>query len=292
VAAAIGVALLGVITACGASSTPPSSAPVIKASHAKPRFIIPTPADTLDGTYPEPNGSMWVLAGSPASHGIYTVDLSTKKLTGSVSVSNDAKTVAESPTGILALGLATATTGAVEFLNGSTGAPLKTVPVSGPVVSIAAGDDGVTFYVLNGNTQAKTVAILNAQTGKLDGTIAAPADAVGVVPAPNEESVFVLEPNGVVSQIATTGGHILTQFPIGNSGLALALSPNGQTLYALKGQGSVENVAVVNVAKESVTRVLPAPADTEAITLSPDGQILYDIVGAPGLGNIQGFALS
>lgn len=285
------VPLLGLLTACGAKALPPSTAPSVKASHAKPRVIIPTPGGTLDGTDPEPTGSMWVVAGTAKSRGIYTIDLSTRKITGSVSVSNAASSIAESSTGILAVGLATPTTGAVEFLNGSTGAPLQTVPVAGPVVSVAVGSDGVSFYVLNGTTSAKSVTILNAQTDKVEGTLPTPADAVSVVPAPNEQSVYVLEPNGVVSQIATAGGHILTQFPIGNSGTALALNPAGNTLYVLKGQGTIENVAVVNVATESVTAVLPAPANTEALALSPNGQTLYDIVGAPGLGNIQAFSL-
>lgn len=291
--ALVGAATTLAMAGCGANASKTNtSAPSVKASHEKPRVIIPTPANTLDGTNPEPNGSMWVVAGTASSHGIYEIDLSRKKITGSTSVSNDANTIAESSTGILGLGLATATTGAVQFLNGSTGAPLKTVPVSGPVVSLAAGDDGITFYALNGTASAKNVTIINAQTDKVDASVAAPADAVSVVPAPNEQSIYVLEPNGVVSQIATAGGHILTQFPIGNSGIALTISPNGNTLYVLKGQAATENVAVVNLAKESVTEVLPAPADAEALALSPDGQILYDIVGAAGLGNVQEFNLN
>lgn len=280
------------LAGCGSKPAHNATGPRVKASHLKPSVIIPTPANTLDGTYPEPNGSMWIVAGSPSSHGIYQVNLGSKKLGGSVSVSNNANTIAESSTGILALGVSTAASGAVQFLNGSTGAPLKTVAVSGPVASLAAGADGVTFYALNGTPKAKAVTIINAQTGKVDATIPAPSDAVSVVPAPNEQSVYVLEPNGVVSQLTTAGGHITTQFPIGNSGIDLAVSPNGNTLYVLKGQGTLENVAVVNLAKEAVTEVLPAAANTQAIALSPNGQILYDIVGAPGVGNIQEFHLN
>ena len=286
-----GAIALIALAGCGLKSTPVTSSPSQKASRAKPVAIIPTPANTLDASYPEPNGTMWVVAGSAGSHGIYQVNLSHKKLGGSVSVSNNANTIAESSTGILGMGISTAASGAVQFLNGSSGAPLKTVPVDGPVTALATGSDGITFYALNGTAKAKNVAIINAQTDKVDATIAAPSDAVSVVPAPNQQSVYVLEPNGVVSQITTAGGHISTQFPIGNSGIDLAIDPNGNTLYVLKGQGITRNVAVVNLAKEAVTEVLPAPANTQAIALSPNGQVLYDIVGTTGVGNIQEYSL-
>ncbi|MCY0878155.1 MAG: hypothetical protein OWU84_04355 [Firmicutes bacterium] len=286
------VAVAGLAVGCGTSASHPTTAAGTNPSRAKPSMIIPTPAATLDASAPEPNGTFWVLAGPPTTRGIYEIDVARRKVLGSVSVSNSAVAIAESSTGVVAVGLATPTTGAVEFCNGSTGALLNTVPVGGPVVSIAAGDDGTSFYVLNGTTTAKTVTIVDSQTDKIVGNIPAPADAVSVVPAPNETSVYVLEPNGVVSQIATTGGHILAQFPIGHSGRSLAIGPDGHTLYVLKGQGATRNVAVVNLATESVHTVLPAPANAEAIVLSPDGQILYDVVGTPTVGNVQAYTLS
>ncbi|OLZ10230.1 YncE family protein [Sulfobacillus thermosulfidooxidans] len=282
-----GVTLAG----CGQNANSQMDSPTIRAAQAKPTQIIPTPANTLFGAAPEPNGTMWIVAGPPASHGIFQLDLSQKKVVGSVSVSNHANTIAESSTGIVALGLSTSHTGAIEFLNGSSGALLNTVPVSGPVVSLAAGDDGITFYALNGNSTAKSIAIINAQTDKVETSVPAPNDAVSAVPTPNEDSLYVLEPNGIVSQIQTAGGHISTQFPVGHSGRALTIGPNGHTLYVLKGQGSVRNVAVVNLATESVTKVLPAPANTQNIVLSPNGQILYDVVGAPSIGNVQSFSV-
>lgn len=289
-AAMLGVALTAALAGCGHKAVTKSSSPAMKASHAKPTEIIPTPSNTLDGTAPEPNGTMWVVAGSPSSHGIYQLDLSRKKSTGSVSVSNHADAIAESSTGLLALGISTASTGAIQFLNGSSGASLGTVPLSGPVVALAAGDDGVTFYALNGTSHAKSIAVINGQHHKVQSTIPAPSDAVSIIPAPNENSVYVLEPNGVVSQLTAAGGHISTQFPIGHSGRALAIGPNGNTLYVLKGQGTARNVAVVNLATESVKEVLPAPANTQNIVLSPNGQVIYDVVGAPGVGNVQAFA--
>ncbi len=283
---------VGVVAAgCGSNPAPQGGLPKVTSSRAKPIHIIPTPSNTLAGTAPETNGTMWVVAGSPTSHGIYQIDLAQKKVVGSLSVSNHATTIAESSTGLLAVGMATTRSGAVQFRNGSSGALLATVPLSGPVVALAPGADGTTFYALNGTSGNMAVAIINGQKDHVESSIPAPGDSVSIVPAPNEQSVYVLQPNGVVSQIATAGGHLSTQFSVGHSGRALAIGPNGNTLYVLKGQGSVRNVAIINLATESVKKVLPAPANSQNLVLSPNGRILYDVVGAIGLGNVQAFAV-
>lgn len=283
---AIGLSTVG----CGHTAAPPSNGPSVF-SHLRPSRIVPTPQGTLAASDPEPNGTLWVLAGNSASKGIYQYDLAQHKQMGSVSVSNATSAVAESSTGMLALGMDTATTGAVSLANGSTGTVLTTIPMSGPVYAIAAGNDGISFYVLNGTSQARTVTVINGQTDKIVGNVPVPKDTVGVVPSPGQHNLYVIEPNGVVSEIAVAGGQVTTQFPIGQSGRSLALGPNGNTLYVLKGQGTVRNVAVVNIATESVKEVLPAPTNTQGIVLSPDGRTLYDVVGTPTYGNLQAFSL-
>lgn len=283
---AIGLGTVG----CGHTASPSSNGPSVF-SHLRPSRIVPTPQGTLAASDPEPNGSLWVLAGNSASKGIYQYDLAQHKQMGSVSVSNATSAVAESSTGMLALGMDTATTGAVSLANGSTGTVLTTIPMSGPVYAIAAGNDGISFYVLNGTSQARTVTVINGQTDKIVGNVPVPKDTVGVVPSPGQHNLYVIEPNGVVSEIAVAGGQVTTQFPIGHSGRSLALGPNGNTLYVLKGQGTVRNVAVVNIATESVKEVLPAPTNTQGIVLSPDGRTLYDVVGTPTYGNLQAFSL-
>ncbi len=283
--------LLPLVTACGVSPTATRSSPSAAVVHLVPKAIVPAPAGTQSASAPEPNGSLWVLAGNAHSKGIFDVDISQKKIIGSVSVSNHIVCLAESSTGILGLGYGTRTTGAIEFANGSTGQVTSTVPLSGPVENLAAGDDGTTFYALNGTKRAKTVTIVDAATGKIVGNVPVPSDAISIVPTPAEHNLFALQPNGVVSEFSVAGGHIETQFPVGHSGRALALSPNGTTLYVLKGQGTLRNVAVVKLSTETVTKTLPAAANTIGIVLSPDGHTLYDIVGTARYGNIQAFHL-
>jgi DNA-binding beta-propeller fold protein YncE len=161
--------------------------------------------------------------------------------------------------------------------------------MSGPVYSVGAGSDGTTFYVLNGTAKARVVTVVNGQKDATIASVPAPSDAVAVVPSPGEHNLYVLEADGTVSEISVANGQLVTQFSVGQSGRALALSPDGTILYVLKGRGAARNVAVVNLATEAVTKVLPAAADTQGIVLSPTGTTLYDIVGTGSYGNIQSY---
>ncbi len=67
----------------------------------------------------------------------------------------------------------------------------------------------------------------------------------------------------------------------------MAVSSDGASLYVLKGEGAGRNVAVVDLATQAVTSVLPAPAGSVDVVLSPDGSMLYQIVGTPDVGNVQ-----
>lgn len=276
-----------VVAACG-----PAAAPHRRAVPPRPTAIIPTAASLRSGTAPAPNGLLWVLAGTGGVRALHAVDIVSRADRGVVPVPGSAVAVAEAPGGPLALGLATATTGAVQLRNAATGALLGTVPVTGPVRAIAAGTDGTTFYVLTATSRAATVSVVVTPADRVEGILPAPLGAVALGPDPAEGAVWLLQANGLVDEVAVTGGKLTTQFRVGRSGLALALSPDGATLYVLKGVGPVRNVAVVDLATESVRRVLPAPADTVGLALSPGGGTLYDLVGTPRVGSIQAYRLT
>lgn len=286
VAAGLTVGLAG----CGSTvAAPHKVTSKVTASHAKPSAIYATPKGTLGLSAPLPNGQLWLVAGTAATKGIYLLNLPSRKMTTSLSVSNAASAITEASTGVIGLGMATPTTGAIEFLNGSTGAAIRTVALSGPVESVAAGDDGVTFYALNGTATARAVTVVDSATGKITATVPAPKDGVAVVPSPNQQSLYILEPNGNVDEVAVPSGQLESLFTIGHSGYAMVLAPDGDTLYVLKGQGTARNVAVVDVNTQRVLKVLPAPADANGISLSPDGKTLYVSAGTPAFGNLQAY---
>lgn len=236
---------------------------------------------------PQANGIMWLLSGSGRVRTLSDLNLNAGRVEGVVPESSSATALAESSTGVIGAGLATATTGALQFHNGGTGALLATVPIGAPALDVAAGADGNTFYVLNGGPASRSVTVVDQPQNKAVGTVGVSLGTVSIAAAPAQNAVYTLTDTGTVAEVSTVGRQVLTQFSIGHSGRDLALSPDGTTGYVLKGQGRVRTIAVVNMTTETVLRVLPAPADAERLTLSPGGSMLYVAVGTPAYGNVQ-----
>ena len=139
------------------------------------------------------------------------LNLSSKAQQQAVGVSSNATAVTQSSTGLIALGLATKKTGAVELLSGSTGSVDATVPVSDPVMGLAFGDDGTTLYVLEGVAQVRAVAIVDTLTRKLERTIGLPGDAVGIVPTPSQKAIWSVQRSGVLQETSLTGNKPITR---------------------------------------------------------------------------------
>jgi DNA-binding beta-propeller fold protein YncE len=282
--AAVALAGCGGSGGSSTASKPPTDKP---AGSTGPPRTIAVPAGLLTGTAPQPNGTLWVLAGGSSVRTITELNLSTGKQDLSVGVSDTAQALAQSSTGILALGLGSVRAGAVELLNASTGAVAGTIPVGAPVMSVAFGDDGVTLYVLDGTAKTRSVTVINTSTQRVTGTIGLPSDARSIAPTPDQQAIWSLQASGVVQETSLTSRKPIESFPTGNPGIAVAVAPSGGVLYVLKGTSASANIAVISLATESVKSVLAAAANSVDLGVSLDGSQLYDFVGAPSYGNIQ-----
>lgn len=274
------------LAGCGSGATHPGHrhAP----GHLKPFRIVAAPAGLISSGPPQPDGIVWVLAGTRRARTIEAVSLATKARRHIVAVSADARAVTQSSTGLIALGLAAGRTGAVELLGGSTGSIEATVPVSDPVLGLAFGDDGTTLYVLEGSARVRAVAIVDTLRRKLVRTVALPSDAIGIAPTPDQKAIWSVGRSGVVQKTSLTGRRRpLTAFPLHGPAIAIALSPNGGTLYVLKGTRRTANIAVVSTTTEAQRKALPAASNSVGLATSPDGSELYDPAGTATYGNIQ-----
>ena len=148
----------------------PDTAPI------KPVRIIPAPRALVDGTAPMPGGVIWVLYGTGSAMRLGRVELSTGATRHSVAVSPTATCVAGSSRGVIALGLARPTTGAVVFLDATTGRQLGSVAVRGPVRALAFGYRGGTLYVLNGTAASMAVTRIDTSSFHAAGTVGVPHD--------------------------------------------------------------------------------------------------------------------
>ncbi len=286
-----GAVIVALTTAGLAACSPGGSAsgqPTQPAA-ATPRQIFPEPKDLLAGGQPQPNGTLWALAGDAASKGLFDINLANGSGIGSVSVSKAAKSVTESLSGVIGLALGASSTGALELINGSTGKITTTIPLGAPARDVTVGSGGATFYVLDGTAKSASATIVNSQNGSVQGTVPMPLHTVSIAPDSLGVSVYALQPDGLVSQVAIAGGQIMTTFATGAGARSIALSPDGSTLYVLRNAGEDASVAVVNVATESVRRVLPAPVNSRQVLVSADGNELYQLVGTSSYGNIQVF---
>jgi hypothetical protein len=283
----VGALTAATLTACASGG---SGQQAQQGSPGRPQQVLPAPKVLLAAAQPQPNGTMWALAGDAASKGLFDISLANGAGAGSISVSSAARSVTESLAGVVGLALGTGRTGALEMLNGSTGKVIRTIPLGAPARDVVVASDGTTFYVLDGNAKSASVTVVNSRNGDGQGTVPVPLNTVSIAPDAQGSSFYALQPDGTVSQVAVVGGKIMASFTTGPGGRSLALSPDGTTLYVLKDASkSAANVAAVDLATDSVQQTLPAPASSLQVLVSADGTQLYQLVGTPAYGNIQVF---
>ena len=286
VAGTVMVTLAAAAVAACSSGGSASGPPTARAA-SKPQLILSAPKNLLAAGQPQPNGTLWALAGNAAGKELVDICLVNGSGIGSVSVSRTARSVTESLGGVIGLALGAPGRGALDLISGTTGEVTKTIRLGAPARDVIAGSDGATFYVLDGTAKSAGVTIVNSRNGDVQGTFQVPQNTVSIVPDSLGASVYALQPDGRVSQIAIAGGKTMTSFPTGSGARSIALSPDGSTLYVLKNAGRAPNVAEVDVATEVMQRVLPAPKDCLQVLVSADGSLLYQLVGTSSYGNIQ-----
>ncbi len=291
------------LAACASGSAPAKPRPT-DAAAVSPERILPAPRSLLAIAVPRASGITWGLAGT-TSKGLY--QLGGTGRADSYSVSGSAQSLADSGTGVLGLALGARRSGALELLDSRTMKRISTIALPAPARQVVAGRDGTTFYALTGWANSASVSVVStrtsahgrkhkaqararAQATRITLSIPVPADSVSIAPSPAQSALYVLQANGIIDVIKLAGGRILSSFPVSDRGISLALSPDGSTLYVLKGTASVSNVAVIDIATQSVHRVLPAPASCRQVLVSASGRKLYEVVGTPTYGNIQVFA--
>ncbi len=235
---------------------------------------------------------MWLLTRSYGAANLQQLNLTTGKIALVIPESASAISVAQSPSGVIGVGIGTAATGALELRNGSSGAVVSTVPIGAPVKGVYAGADGTTFYVLNGTSTSVSVTLVNSQTDRVSVSVPVPLDTIAIAVDPTGQSLFALGAGGKLDQITIGSGTVAASFSVGSNPIQLAVSTSGSTIYVLKSTSSTANVGVINVATEAQTKALPAPANSVGIQASSDGQSLLLVVGTSSYGNIQVFSLS
>lgn len=286
-AAAIGLTAAGLaLASCSAGSASPAK--TTRDSYGMPpQHILAAPKSMLAATGPQANGAMWALT-SPDRASLFEISAATGQVETGFSVSDFARSVAESPAGIIGLALATGRSGALQLVNAATRKATRVVRFPWPAVQVAVARGTSTFYVLTARAGVARVIIVAGQDGRVTGQVAVPSDVVAVVPGVRQASLYAMERDGLLDQIAVRTGKLLAKIRAGSGGAeSVTLSPDGRTVYVLERLGGLANIALVDPVAQVVRKVLAAPGTCVQVLVSPDGGRLYEVVRGTRSGSIQ-----
>ena len=253
----------------------------------RPQRVLHAPGSMLAATEFQANGVMWALTG-PGSAGLFQISSATGQVKSRFSVSDFARSVAESRTGVIALALDTGRSGALQLINAGTRKVTRVVRLPWPAEQVAVARGSSTFYVLTARAGQARVMIVNGQDGRVAGAVAVLPDVTSVVPGARPGTLYAIERNGLLDVIGVPGSKLVARIRAGSGGgESVALSPDGRTLYVLEQLGGIANIALVNPATRLVEKVLPAPGSCVQVLVSPGGGHLYEVVRTAGTGSIQ-----
>jgi hypothetical protein len=115
----IGALTAASLTACSSGGS--ASGQQAQPATIKPQQILSAPKNLLAAGQPQPNGTLWALAGDAAGKELFDINLADGSGIGSVPVSRTARSVTESLGGVIGLALGAPGKGALDLINGTTG---------------------------------------------------------------------------------------------------------------------------------------------------------------------------
>ena len=256
-------------------------------SAATPVFTVAAPSSVIDASAPNANGELWLLVNSFGKANVQLKNVNDHASVATYPVSNSATAIAAQTGGNVAVGLATASTGAVDFYSSTNFRAEGSTSLPGPVVSLVAAGNGDDYALVRKGADS-SVAVINS-LHKLIASIPLPAATDSIAVSPDESTIYALQGNGTISMVDTTSTKVTQSFATTTGARQIVLSPDGTVVYELKGSTLNDNVSVIDLTTKTQKFVIAAPASCLAIQVTPSGTSLYDIVGNPQFGNIQVF---
>lgn len=257
----------------------------------KPVLITAGPAGLVGGTPPDATRSMWQLARTSSGANLQRVKVITGKVTGIIPIPKESMVVTESTGGVLGIGLRGQNAGAVHLLSATSGETLSSVPVSGPVLDLVSGADGVTMYALTATKTARVVDVIDLKGRVVVSHIPVSMQSVSIAVSPDQAALYILEPSGHILMIDVATSRVTDNFNVEPDGRHISATLDGTKLLLLKGPLNSSNVAVIDVITQRTVGVIAAPANTVWITTSLDSRQVIDLVGTPTIGNVQTFLI-
>jgi YVTN family beta-propeller protein len=147
--------------------------------------------------------------------------------------------------------------------------------------------DGTTAFVSEGGLGINVIAQITMSTFSVTGSVTATLPA-GLVLSPNGQTAYAIANiSGQVTYFSTatlTGGSIALSDYFGTPASALAVSPDGATVYAVRG-AQYNVVSILNAATHTRTSTTVVGTNPRDVAVSPDGSKVY--VTNNGSGNVS-----
>ncbi|HUW35541.1 MAG TPA: c-type cytochrome [Planctomycetota bacterium] len=138
--------------------------------------------------------------------------------------------------------------------------------------ALAADAEGKRLFVAEAGVGR--IAVVDLDTGKVAGEIDVPGVPLDVVVDEDRNRIYVADgsPAGFVHAVSVADGTVGASIPVGHTPTALALSPDGKTLYACNRFTNDVSVVDTDAGKEVVR--IPVQRQPVAAALTPDGSDL------------------
>ena len=163
------------------------------------------------------------------------------------------------------------------------GAPIKAGQWPYGIVSMVFTPDSKTLYVLSTNDKKALLTPIQTATGKVGTPIKVWTPVVDMVMSPDGRYIYISDYyHSIVTVIRTSTNSIVKRIPV-NYAMALAMAPDGKTLYAgaaAPGTGTGEVIPISTASNTAGAPITVSPdGDVTAIAVTPDGSAVYAALG-------------
>lgn len=163
------------------------------------------------------------------------------------------------------------------------GAPIKFGQQPYGIVGMAFTPDSKTLYVLSTTGKKALLTPVRTATGKVGTPIKLWAPVADMVMTPDGRFIYVSDYyHGIVTVIRTATNSLVKRIPV-NDATALAMAPDGKSLYvggAAPGTGAGEVIPVSTASNTAGLPVTVSPdGDITALAVTPDGSAVYAALG-------------
>jgi YVTN family beta-propeller protein/VCBS repeat-containing protein len=169
----------------------------------------------------------------------------------------------------------------VSVVDTASGAISKTIPVGHGPTAAAINPQGTAVYVLNQSDN--TVSVIDTATNSVTTTVPGVANAGALVASTTNVYITRVGTNSVYNIDAGTKS--VSTLDVGSNPLALAISPDGKTLYVARGNGITGySVAAIDTGTKAITKTVNVGVTPIGVALTADGKNLYVVSNSTAAG--------